>query len=175
MLICWFHAFRFLGVFGPQAGEALAKFFWKSSKLNKEFSEPIPRPPSGQESPQNWVLRYVVVKHAFFVFFDAHAHLLNMVSSSSSCLCVCVCVCCHKKFFSENIIKSCMFKSVCAILRIFFKKINFEKNLTLEIFLTSILIILILIFHILDFDFEYFQLHYLLYCTLSQTGHMDDI
>ena len=69
MLICWFHAFRFLGVFGPQAGEALAIFFWKSSKLNKEFNEPIPRPPSGLESPQNWVLRYVVVKHAFFVFF----------------------------------------------------------------------------------------------------------
>ena len=64
---------------------------------------------------------------------------------------------------------------VCTILRIFFKKINLEKDLTLEIFLTSILIILILIFHILDFDFEYFQLHYLLYCTSSQTGHMDDI
>ena len=87
---------------------------------------------------------------------------------------VCVFVWCHKKFFSENIIKSCMFKSVCV--PYFFKKINFEKNLTLEIFLTSILIILILIFHILIFHFEYFQLHYLLYCTLSsQTGHMDGI
>ena len=27
-------------------------FFWKSSKLNKEFNEPIPRPPSGLETPQ---------------------------------------------------------------------------------------------------------------------------
>ena len=75
VLICWFHAFRFLGVFGPQAGEALAIFFWKSSKLNKEFNEPIPRPPSGLESPQNWVLRYVVVKHAFFVFFLMCMHI----------------------------------------------------------------------------------------------------
>ena len=34
---------------------------------------------------------------------------------------------------------------VCTILRIFFKKINFEKNLTLEIFN----------FDFLDFDFDY--------------------
>ena len=27
-------------------------FFWKSSKLNKEFNEPIPWPPSGLETPQ---------------------------------------------------------------------------------------------------------------------------
>jgi len=62
-------------------------------------------------------------------------------------------------------------QTVCVPYLIFFKKINFEKNLNLEIFLTSILIILILIFHILIFDFEYFQLHYLLY---SQAGHMED-
>ena len=87
------------------------------------------------------------------------------------CLYVCLCgvtKCFLRKYYKIMYVQIC----VCTILRIFFKKINFEKNLTLEIFLTSILIILILIFHILIFDFEYFQLHYLLY---SQTGHMDDV
>ena len=98
--------------------------------------------------------------------FDVHAHLLNMVSSSSlspsSIIIVYVTKCFLKKYYKIMYVQIC----VCTILRIFFKKINFETNLTLEIFLTSILIILILIFHILDFDFEYFQLHYLLYCTV---------
>merc|ERR1711890_165130 len=62
------------GVWPPGRRSPSNFFFWKSSKLNKEFNETIPRPPSGLESPQNWVFRYVVVKHAFFVFFDVHAH-----------------------------------------------------------------------------------------------------
>ena len=59
----------------------------------------------------------------------------------------------------------------------YFSKVNFEKNLTLEIFNFDFLNFDFDYsdFNILDFDFEYFQLHYLLYCTLSQTGHMDDI
>ena len=56
----------------------------------------------------------------------------------------------------------------------YFSKVNFEKNLTLEIFNFDFLNFDFDYsdFDILDFDFEYFQLHYLLY---SQTGHMDGI
>ena len=103
-------------------GESMSNFFWKSSKLDKEFNEPIPRPPSGQERPQNWVLRYVVVKHAFFGFFDVHAHLLNMVSP--------IVVVYVTKYFLKNNIKSCMFKSVCVpYLEYFSKKSTLKKIL----------------------------------------------
>ena len=75
-------------------------------------------------------------------------------------------------YHTQNIFQ----KKSTFILRIFFQKINFEKNLTLEIFNFDFLNFDFDYsdFDILDFDFEYFQLHYLLYCTLSsQTGHMD--